>query len=377
MKVLMISKACVSGSYQRKLEHIGSHRDVELTVAVPPYWRDERGMLRLERRHINGYELTVEPIIFNGSFHLHLFPRIDRLIDKIKPDIVHIDEEPYNLATWHILVTARKRSARTLFFSWQNIARRYPWPFNILEASVLQRADFAICGSKECHEVWRNKGYVGQTAIIPQFGVDPDLFAWKDPLLDGERGITIGYIGRLVKAKGVDLLLRAVADLDDDVILRLVGSGPQRNDLRHLATQLGITERMELVHWIKSTEMPKQLREMDVLVLPSLTQTNWKEQFGRVLLEGMASGVPVVGSSSGEIPNTIGDAGIIFPEGDIDALASALRKLTRDPDLCREYAERGRARIMAHYTQAQVAAATVRVYRNIMLDNQASSGHVL
>ena len=110
MKVLIISKACVVGTYQRKLEHIGSHPDVNLTVAVPPRWRDERGILPLQRMYVNGYRLVVEPIVFNGSFHFHFYPNIGRRIAEIKPDIVHIDEEPYNLATWHALRIAQTDS---------------------------------------------------------------------------------------------------------------------------------------------------------------------------------------------------------------------------------------------------------------------------
>src|SRR3972149_1621779 len=100
MRVLMVSKACVVGAYQRKLEEVAA-RGGELTVAVPPAWRDERGLMRLERAHTRGYDLVVEPLAFNGSFHLHYYPRLGRLIERLRPEIVHMDEEPYNFATFH------------------------------------------------------------------------------------------------------------------------------------------------------------------------------------------------------------------------------------------------------------------------------------
>ena len=81
---------------------------------------------------------------------------------------------------------------------------------------------------------------------------------------------------------------------------------------------------------VPSTEIPRLLNELDVLVLPSLTRRNWKEQFGRILIEAMACEVPVVGSSSGEIPHLIADAGLVFPEGDVEALRDALCKLMQD-----------------------------------------------
>jgi glycosyltransferase involved in cell wall biosynthesis len=88
----------------------------------------------------------------------------------------------------------------------------------------------------------------------------------------------------------------------------------------------------------------------DMLVVPSRTQRNWKEQFGRVLIEGMACGVPVIGSDSGAIPWVIGDAGRIFPEGDAAALANEIRLLAGSPELRRELGEKGRARVVEHFS---------------------------
>ena len=90
MKVLMISKACVVGAYQRKLEEIARHDGIELTVVVPPEWRDERGILRLERAHTTGYDLRVEPMALNGHFHVHYYPGLSRIVRQVQPDIVHI-----------------------------------------------------------------------------------------------------------------------------------------------------------------------------------------------------------------------------------------------------------------------------------------------
>jgi len=101
------------------------------------------------------------------------------------------------------------------------------------------------------------------------------------------------------------------------------------------------------------------------LVLPSVSRLNWVEQFGRVLIEAMACGVPVAGSNCGEIPHVIGDAGLVFPEGEAGALADALAALASDPARRAALAERGRARVLAQFTQAQVAATTARVYREM------------
>jgi glycosyltransferase involved in cell wall biosynthesis len=92
----------------------------------------------------------------------------------------------------------------------------------------------------------------------------------------------------------------------------------------------------------------------------------WKEQFGRVLIEAMACKVPVIGSDSGAIPEVIGNAGLIFPEGDADALADRLRRLMASPALRLELATRGYARMRGLYTQERVAAQTAELYRQVM-----------
>jgi glycosyltransferase involved in cell wall biosynthesis len=377
LRILMISKACIVGAYQKKLEELAKFLDVELTVVVPHYWSDERGVIRLEQEHTQGYELVVERMTLNGHFHLHFYPGLAKHFRIIKPHLVHIDEEPYNVATWQAMRLAKTHGAKAVFFTWQNIHRRYPPPFSLIESYNLRNADYAIAGNSEAVRVLKAKGYRGPTRVIPQFGVDPDIYRFQvsgsrfqgPDLQPGTWNLelfTIGYVGRLVEEKGVHVLLRAVAGLSGEWRLRILGSGPQRSQLENLATELGIAERVTFEDLIPSTQMPGYYNQLDALVLPSLTRPNWKEQFGRVLIEAMACGVPVVGSDSGEIPNVIGEAGLVFPEGDVQALRSRLSRLMADPALRDELARRGRDRVLAHYTQAQVAAKTYQVYRELM-----------
>lgn len=363
LRVLMLSKACIVGIYQRKLEAI-ARLGVDLLTLVPPSWKDERGETKLERVYTEGYQLEAVPITFNGNFHLHFYPTLSTWIKHFRPHIVHIDEEPYNLASWQALFHARQQGAKSLFFSWQNINRSYPPPFSWGERWLLHNVDYALAGTESAAQVWRDKGYTGQMAVVPQFGTDPDLFV-PSTTAHQQRPFTIGYFGRLVEEKGIHLLLQAVAQLGGDWRLRLVGSGPYKAELIELADRLQISNRVDWIEWVASTDMPNQYHLLDVLVIPSLTRPNWKEQFGRVITEAMSSGVPVIGSDSGAIPDIIGDAGLIVPEGNIDALRDALERLRCTPDLPSRLATSGRARVLAHFTHDQVAADTVRVYEKI------------
>ncbi len=364
MRVVMLSKACIVGAYQTKLEEIAKHPDIQLTVVVPPFWRDERGVIPLEHAHPNGYALLVAPMRFNGQFHFHYYPTFSSILQRIRPDIVHIDEEPYNLATFWAMRAARRVNAKTLFFTWQNILRRYPPPFSWMEAHVLRRADYAIAGNADAIDVLCAKNYRGKASVIPQFGVDAENFAPAAKIIPPI--FHIGYAGRLVSEKGIDVLLDAVAKLNGEWNLTLLGSGPHKTNLQTRAHQLGIASRVHFNAPIPSTQMPTFFHSLDVFVLPSRSRANWKEQFGRVLIEAMACEIPVIGSTCGEIPNVIGDAGLIFPEGEVVALSNHLAQLQNDSARRIELGKRGRARVLAQFTHAHIAEETVRVYRAML-----------
>ena len=361
MRVLMLSKACIVGTYQRKLEEMAAlEPNMHLTVAVPPYWKDERGIVSLEQVHTQGYRLRVLPMWFNGQFHLHFYPTFRRVLREVQPDIVHIDEEPYNFATYHANRLARRAGAKTLWFSWQNLHRQYPPPFSWMERYNLRHSDYALTGSQSAAQVWRAKGYTGPLAVIPQFGVDPRIFTPPDT--PPSRPVHIVYAGRLVPEKGVDVLIRALHKLDGSWQATILGNGPEAVRLHALAQQGPQARRITFQDALPSTDMPAFYRQSDVFVLASRTQANWMEQFGRVLIEAMACGNVAVGAESGEIPHVIGDAGLTFPENDVDALHTHLDNLVQRPHFRAELARKGRMRVLTHFTQRQIAAATLQVY---------------
>lgn len=364
MKVLYLSKALVVGAYQTKMEALAT-AGATLTAAVPPSWRDERGEMWLEQAHTRGYDLQIVPMMFNGSFHTHFYPTLNTLLDRIRPDILHIDEEPYNFAAFHAGWLAHRRNIPFLFFTWQNLARTYPPPFRWMEQWNYRHAVHAIAGGEEAKTVLREKGYTKNATVIPQFGVDGRLFPFRERNVSDP--VVIGYAGRFVEEKGLEVLLEAIAGVPSDrwgMVLR--GSGPYESTLRAKAEALGISEQVSILPPLASTMMQDFYHESDIFVLPSLTRPNWKEQFGRVLIEAMATGTVTVGSDSGEIPHVIGDAGVVVREGDVEALRAALRLLMSDAPLRAKLARAGRERVLANFTQDAIARRTVAVYEKIL-----------
>ena len=119
--------------------------------------------------------------------------------------------------------------------------------------------------------------------------------------------------------------------IDPSLRVRLAGDGPERAALAALADELGVTDRVEFTGPLTAEALPDFYRSLDALAVPSLTTTSWVEQFGRVALEAMACGTPVVVSDSGALPEVVGGAALVVPEGDPAELAKALhrRPLTR------------------------------------------------
>ncbi len=371
MKIALLSKAMVVGPYQKKAEELAKLPGVELTVIVPDAWVEPRvGVQKLDAQFTQGYDMVVTEMRFNGHFHYHYYPAIGKIIRDLKPDVFHIDEEPYNYATYHAMKAGQRTGARMCFFTYQNIMKKYPFPFSSFEKSVYAGVEVGVAANQAALDVIRAKGFTKPSLVIPQFGVDPALYQPGVPQArPANRPPTVGYIGRLVEEKGVQILLDAVAALRQPYRLEIIGSGYYRTELEVQAARLGIRDRIFFRNSVPSREVPNVLGKIDILVVPSLTRSNWKEQFGRVIIEAMACEVPVIGSDSGEIPNVIGDAGIIVPEGDAQTLALRIWELMEDRVRRLELAARGRQRVLRYFTQQQVALRYYQLYQAMLYGN--------
>jgi glycosyltransferase involved in cell wall biosynthesis len=369
MRVLMISKALVAGTSQRKLEELAKCPEVELTLVTPPYWQSDDGSKQiLERLYTDGYRMIVTDMALNGNFHLHYYPKLGRILREVRPEVVHIDEEPYNFATFQVMRLAQQQKACALFFTWQNLCRRYPPPFRQIELYNYKHAAAALAGNREAADILKQKGYTGPVHIIPQFGFDTDIYCRRQPrpVRAAHDPFTLGFIGRLKEEKGLTLMVEALTYLPEYCRVLFIGNGPMKSVLEELATRLHVADRVIFKSAVPTHEVPKEMERLDVLVLPSLTRPNWKEQFGRVLPEAMSCETPVIGSSSGEIPYVIGDAGLVFKEGDAQALSTCAKRLLDDPVFYADLAKRGRQRVLEHYTQRQIARQTYEVYREMI-----------
>ncbi|MEM4972674.1 MAG: glycosyltransferase family 4 protein [Candidatus Hadarchaeales archaeon] len=151
---------------------------------------------------------------------------------------------------------------------------------------------------------WEQLGL--KNVFVVPLAADLGLFKYQENRLSEK--LKILFVGRITPEKGIDYLLRAVSLLKIPYSLTLVGDG-RIDYYQGLAQRLGC--EATFLGPADYEELPKIYHEHNVLVLPSITTPSWKEQFGRVLVEAMATGRVVIGSNSGAIPEVIGNAGYV------------------------------------------------------------------
>ena len=375
MKVWVVSHAYVVPVHHDKLRALAALDDVDLTVLIPENWQTATAVLRLPHAQMP-YDVVVSRIARSGRIGAYRYLDCEPL-RRASPDIVHAEVEPWSLAALQLVRAAA--GAPVVLFTWENLEGPRRLVSRVVERFVLRRVAHVIAGNEGARARMIRRGVrPARVTVLPQLGLDPARYAGGDPARARAAGAPrslgppiVGYIGRVVPEKGVDVLVDALAGFDARLLV--VGDGISRRALEDRTTSWPAGKAV-FTGGVPDTAVPDYLACMDALVLPSRTTPSWAEQFGHVLIEAMAAGVPVIGSSSGAIPEVIGEAGLVFPEGDAKALRAQLATLFDDPALRKRLVERGRARVDRLYTNERIAQAQRDIYRQVLADRQVSAG---
>jgi glycosyltransferase involved in cell wall biosynthesis len=351
-RVLVVSHECVTLLNQQLYAEVQRVADWNFTLFLPAVWKDEFGN-NLQPAILPGFnaELVTAPVRLNGNIILHSYRyNFRRFLQERKFDLIYVNHEPYAVSTAQVCWANSQTSKVPFgFHSCQNIYKKYPMPFSWLERMVYRSSTFAFPITEAVAQVVREKGFNGNAALCP-FPFDPDLYhpssaAEPTALIPRSAGeAIIGYVGRMVEQKGLKTLIEAIARLPrSGWKLIVIGTGPFEADFDRLVEAQDLADRVTRLGYVPHDVTPSYLRELDLLVLPSETRPNWKEQFGRVLIEAMACGVCVVGSDSGEIPTLIraSGGGRVFPEGNPVELAKVLEELINDENQRKDFARVG------------------------------------
>lgn len=297
---------------------------------------------------------------------------LKKKVEEIDPDFIWAHEEPNVFLVNQMLQWFRhQRKPRIVVHAVENIwpcpgGYRARWA-HFRRQRLWQRYNGVLAASSKSIEAVRQFGMPPsvpvQVAWLPHLLPPPAANNGDAPFLprkkDGE--IFIGFAGRIAAAKGWRVLVAALTLLPESYKCLIAGAGDEEAELRLWCLVPELRKRLRYVGLLPKDRLWSLYRASDIFVLPSLTTPNWTEQFGCVLAEAMSCGVPVIGSSSGAIPEVIGDCGMVVEENSPVALAQAIETLARDPKLRADYAEKGRRRFEQEYSYkayaARVAAA--------------------
>ena len=333
----------------------------EVTAVAPAFVRGDLRPIHLEPAPGEACRVEAVRVYLSQKVHVMAYGRRTRQLVSAGWDLVHCWEEPYVFSGFQI---ARWTPPRTPFVFWtaQNIVKRYPPPFAWFERYCLRRAaGWLACGATTV-EAMTARGYAAKPHRVLPLGVDTNVFrpdaaagvAVRQALgwaADGPP--VVGFLGRFVAEKGVRVLTQALDALASPWRALFVGGGPLEGELR--VWSAGHGDRVRVVTGVPHRQVPAHLNAMDVLAAPSQTLPAWKEQLGRMLIEAFACGVPVVGSDSGEIPQVVADAGRVVGESDVPAWTGALGELIENPAARVALATAGRARAEREYAWPVIA----------------------
>ncbi|MEA3378664.1 MAG: glycosyltransferase [Nanoarchaeota archaeon] len=381
MKVLITSRTYVdakSGLHEQ-LDILSNYEDLDLHLFAPKKYKRmlKTYYAKPEQFSHKKYKVKLSNLFFlrKESALFSYFPFFTYLY-KLKPDVIHIEEEPYSLFCFQIVFFCKIFLPKTklILFSWENIFRNRIFPLSFFEKFCLKHGDYALPGNEDAMIILRKKGFKKPQKIVPRYGIDLNKFK---KIIDKElksklnlNGKIIGFIGRLVEDKAIDTLFDAVKRLKEPYTLVLVGDGPLRNEIVKLAKKLGIDENIRYIKTVNYVDIPKYISLFDVFVLPSRSMPKWKEQFGHVLIEAMACEVPIIGSDSGEIPNVIADAGLVFHENDSDELYNQIKKVLENNDFKKNLIEKGLKRVK-DFTYHKIVEQYYETYKKLYNENKS------
>lgn len=365
MRAVIISHAYADPAKRGKLRALAG-QGVALAAAVPARWTpsggsgpvqtpfSEDGGVRMVPVHTGGRARDGAP----ASWRVRT---LRRLLTDFRPDVVQVEERLTSPVAAAVTATAARLGIPSVAFTSESLPRPERFLARSRRRGTLARAS-GIIGANTLAAAMARDGRPDLPWVsIPQLGLE----VVRAPGLEPHPPLALGFVGRLVPEKGLDVLLRATVRLHGPWTLSVAGTGPEQEPLERLAEQLGIASRVTWLGAIPAADLAALWPRLDCLVTPSRTTGDWVEAYPLQALQAMAHGVVVVASDSGALPEMLGGAGLVFREDHAEGAAEALARLMADGALRERLAAEGRRRVIAEYVDDAVARKTLAFWREV------------
>jgi glycosyltransferase involved in cell wall biosynthesis len=364
-RILIASHTYVEPTTRGKLRALAG-RGLELTVAVPQRWREPALDLVRETAWERQQAMEIFPIAMRhlgDPAQVRFAARaLAALVRDKRPEIMQIEAEPETALARQLVRLAARLRVPAILVTAANVDRSRSWRLRWRRRRLLRRLAGVLAASHGAGALVRRDAATVPIAVVPPQGaaVPPA------PIHEPHEGLAIGFVGRLVPHRGLDTLLASLAQ-QRHAAWRLIvaGEGPDRERLEHLASELRLAARIRWMGALPPAEIARLWPVLDLLVVPSRPVPGWNEPTGVTLLEAMAHEVAVVASNTGVLPELIGEAGLVTPPGDADALAEALGRML-DPDTRVALARAARARILETASDEAIAERTMTFWTDVL-----------
>lgn len=337
LRVVSISHSAVrAGAARMRYEVLATDPSLDLTLVVPEVWH-EYGQAEHAEPSRTGLKVRIQPARLTrggpAKWYLHHYPGLRGVLRELQPDVIHLWEEPWSIVALQALRLRDSIApqAALVLETDQNTLRKLPVGFEQIRRHTLARTDLLIARGEEALGVSQSCGFTGASEFV-MYGIDAATFFPRERPSRQTGAFQLGYVGRLVPEKGLDDVLMALHQCRAPVEFTMLGAGPEKAGLLARAATLGLADRVRILEPRSPAGVGEFMSSLDALVLMSRTMPTWKEQFGRVIMEAHACGVPVIGSSSGSIPWVVGRGGWVVEEGNAMQLARLLDTLVDEPD---------------------------------------------
>lgn len=342
-----------------------------LVFVLPRSWRSTKGdkiTVVGKPKHMGQTILTWAP-----WYHSHYplirgqlkgwMPGLGAILRKhAKPgDILYSSYEPNLLVTYLYSRLAKKLGMKHVMMSWQNVSygkRLRGMRFRVTEWLLRKNFEMSagiLFGSRKAEEIHSPYLVSGiKTAIIPQTGVNRGLFH-PDPRQDTD-AISFLFTATFTARKGVLETIDAFALIAEEfprARLELVGTGDLEAEVRRRADQPILTSRVTILPWQKLSALVRLYAKADVLVHPSQPHKGWEEQFGLMILQAQACGIPVIATRTGSLDESVQDrvTGILVDPGSVSGIAAAMRELAKSKEMRLRMGKAGVAYIRENFSE--------------------------
>jgi glycosyltransferase involved in cell wall biosynthesis len=365
MRAVVVSHLYADPANRAKLRALAG-LGVTVTAAVPDRWTTSEGVLQSTKggddAGVRVMPVPVRGLMTDPGLLEWNGKALRRVISDGRPALVHVEEEPWSQPAALGLRTARRLGIPGVLSTAESLPRSYTLGQRFRRERSLRLAAGLIGSNHLALSLAIKRRPTVPHLSLPHLGVTPPPVAPRVP----HPGLAIGFVGRLVPERGLDLLFRACVGLAGKWTLLVVGTGPSQEELEGLAQRLGIAARITWAGALPRAAVDQVWPQLDCLVLPSRTTQRWVMTVGRAALHAMAHGVAVVGTDSGALRELVGNGGRIVPEEDVPSLTAALQELYSDRSLCERLGAAGRRRVLEEFSDSAIAGKMLAFWRTLI-----------